>query len=129
MPEVHAAQVPVSILHSKLPASVDVNVKATGLVLLLPLGPLLIVVSGATVSAVQVRDCELVLPAASVERTVNVWAPWARPVYEAEPPAQPANAPLSSRHWSVPSLAENENVAVVLATEPEGPLLRVPTAA
>ena len=47
-----------------------------------PVGPVPIVVSGATVSTVQVREAGVVsgLPAASVARTWNVCEPCARPV-------------------------------------------------
>ena len=47
-----------------------------------PLGPVRIVVCGATVSTVQVREAGVwsMFPAASMARTSNVWEPCERPV-------------------------------------------------
>ncbi len=81
--ELHDANEPPSSAHWKpAPPSFDVNVNVGVASLVGPLGPLLIVVSGSTVSTVQVREAGLpsVLPAASVARTWNVCEPCARPV-------------------------------------------------
>ena len=79
---VHAAKAAVSSLHSKVePASVAVNVNVAVFGLLLPLGPPVIVVSGAVVSMVHVALAgnASVLPTASFARTENVCDPVASP--------------------------------------------------
>ena len=81
--EVQLAYVPVaapgpSSLHSNVePASVEVNVNDGDAPLVVPVGPPVIVVSGAAVSTVNVRVAGVAstLPAASVARTRNVYAP------------------------------------------------------
>ena len=67
--------------HSNVtPVSVPENVKAAVAVLIAPVGPVLIVVSGAAVSTVNVRVAGVAstFPAASRARTSNVCAPSAR---------------------------------------------------
>ena len=77
--DVHAANVPVpagvSSLHSNVePASVAVNVNDGDVAVVVPVGPPVIVVSGAVVSTVKVRVAGVAsgLPAPSVARTENV---------------------------------------------------------
>ena len=78
--EVHVAYVPVaepgpSSLHWNVtPISVPENVNWVALVLIVPLGPVLIVVSGVVVSTVKDRVAGVgsTLPAASIARTENV---------------------------------------------------------
>ena len=67
-----------SSLHSNVdPAFVEENVNDGDAPLVTPLGPELIDVSGAAVSTVKLRVAGVAstLPAASVARTVNVYAP------------------------------------------------------
>ena len=69
-------------LHSNVePPSVEVNVNVGVLSLVVPSGGDVIVVFGAAVSTVNVRDAGVasVLPAASVARTSNVCDPSVRP--------------------------------------------------
>jgi hypothetical protein len=78
----HALQPLPSRLHSKEePASEDENEKLADVALVLPEGPPVIVVSGAAVSIVHVRDAGSgsTLPAASVARTSKVCEPALRP--------------------------------------------------
>ena len=93
-----------------------------------PVGPESIVVSGATVSTVQVRVASLAsaLPAASRARTRKVWLPSPSPV-SVRGELQASQAPASSLHSKVapPSLDENVKAAVVAETEPVGPPLSV----
>ncbi len=73
----------VSRRHSNVaPGSVLVNAKDADVELVGPVGPLVIVVSGAAVSTVNVRVAGdgSTLPAVSIARTANVCSPWARPV-------------------------------------------------
>ena len=81
--EVQASQAPSSSLHSKVASGVGRAENASVAVVdaTVPVGPESIVVSGATVSTVQVRVASVasVLPAASVARTRKVWAPWREP--------------------------------------------------
>ncbi len=77
--EVHVAYVPapagVSSLHWNVdPASVEVNVNDWLLAVVVPVGPPVIVVSGAAVSTVNARVAGVVstLPVESVARTENV---------------------------------------------------------
>src|SRR5258706_3247394 len=112
-----AVNAPVSSLHSKAtPVSLDVNVKVAVFGLLLPDGPPVIEVFGATVSTVHVLDAgdASVLPVASFARTRNVCEPLARPEY-AFGLVQAAEAPPSMRHSKVepPSSSEHVNVAAV----------------
>jgi hypothetical protein len=93
--EVQPAQVALSTLHSKLePASVAVKEKLAVVAVMVPLGPLEIVVFGGVVSAggvssaggrvaivqFQVAGVESTLPAASLARTENWCALALRPV-------------------------------------------------
>ena len=81
--EVQAAYVPVvapgpSSLHSNVePASVEVNANDGEAPFVAPVGPAVIAVSGADVSTVKARVAGVAstLPAASVARTENVYAP------------------------------------------------------
>ena len=79
-------------------------------------GLTVIVVCGAVVSTVHVKDAALpsVLPAGSVARTSNVCEPSASPVYDC-PLVQEANEPVSSLHSNVEpaSVAVNEKLALV----------------
>jgi len=80
---VQLAYVPVvapgpSSLHSNVePGLVEVNANDGEALFVGPAGPLVIVVSGAAVSTVndRVAGVASTLPAASVARTVNVYAP------------------------------------------------------
>ena len=84
--EVQACQAPESSLHSKLePVSFDENPSVAEVDAVGPVGPESIVVSGATVSTVQVRAASLAsaLPAASRARTRKVWLPSPSPVERA----------------------------------------------
>ncbi len=105
------------------PASFEVNAKLAEVLATVPLGPEdARVVSGATVSTVQVRLAGVgsSLPATSRARTVNVWGPCERPEYVFGEP-QPTVTP-SSVQLNVPdSFEENSNSAEVLATAPLGP--------
>jgi hypothetical protein len=70
----------VSSLHSNVePLSEDVNVNDGAVTVVVPVGPPVIVVSGAAVSTVNDRVAGLAstLPAPSVARTENVYAPLA----------------------------------------------------
>ena len=76
--EVQVCQAPSSSLHSKVePASVELNEMLALVEATVPVGPEPIVVSGATVSTVQVRVASVgsTLPAASVARTRKVCDP------------------------------------------------------
>ncbi len=66
-----------SSLHSNVPASDDVNVNDGDVTFVVPVGPPVIVVSGATVSTVNDREAAVAstLLAASIARTMNVYAP------------------------------------------------------
>src|SRR5438874_692198 len=75
-------------------------------------GVLVIVTVGAVVSIVHVKLALPMLPAVSVERTVNVWFPSARLV-NVLGDAHATNAPASTLHWIVPSLTVNANVALL----------------
>ena len=62
-----------------------------------------------------------VLPAASVARTLKVWAPSVRPVRVCSE-VQAAQLPWSSWHWNVaPASLEKRNAAVVVVIVPVGP--------
>ena len=76
-----AKAAPSSAHWNVAPASFDVNVKSRWCSRS-AVGPVAIVVSGATVSTVQVREAgeASTLPAVSVARTWNVCEPCARPV-------------------------------------------------
>jgi hypothetical protein len=64
------------------PASLAVNAKLALVLVTVPLGPEVMVVSGGVVSIVQLREAgvESVLPAASVARTRKVCVPFVKPV-------------------------------------------------
>ena len=94
-----------------------------------PVGPPVIVVSGAVVSTVNDRDAGVAstLPAASVARTRNVYTPSAsepRMRGDVQGPNEPTAAPgPSSRHSNVEpaSVEENVNVALLTLIVPVGP--------
>ena len=90
-----------------------------------PEGPLSIVVCGAAVSTVKLRDAGVgsTLPAGSVARTSNVWAPSASDAVVSGDAHEP-QAPPSTRHSNVEpaSSAENPNVGVASFVGPDGPL-------
>ena len=67
------------------PVSVEVKAKLAAVSATVPVGPDVIVVSGAVVSAawivhVRVAGVPSTFPAASIARTLKVWLPAARPV-------------------------------------------------
>ena len=73
--DAHAVQTPPSSLHSKPePPSVELKVNVALVELMLPLGPLVIEVFGATVSTVHVRVAGVwsTFPAESFARSENV---------------------------------------------------------
>src|SRR3954451_25429571 len=111
------------------PDSVEANAKLAELVVPVPLGPEVIDVSGAVVSAgvvstvhVRVAGEASVLPAPSVARTSNLCDPSARPLY-AFGDVHAAHAPPSRRHWNVEpdSVDANTKLAKLVATVPLGP--------
>ncbi len=77
----HAAYVPapagVSNLHSNVAFGSELNVNDGAVALMVPVGPAVIVVSGAVVSTVNVLDAgaDSTLVARSVARTRNVYVP------------------------------------------------------
>jgi hypothetical protein len=86
-----------------------------------------IVVSGAVVSTVQLRDAgeASTLPALSTAATVKVCVPSASPESVTEPGLQLSDAP-SSVHWNVPASVDvYANVAPVEVVVPDGPELIV----
>jgi hypothetical protein len=119
----------LSRLHSKVPASVELNVNDA--LAVVPLGgALVIAVSGGVVSPVGTATVQVlvagvasVLVAASVACTEKVWLVLLRPVYEAGE-SHGANAPASSLQAKVEpgSLELNVNDASAVATVPVGPL-------
>src|SRR5207237_707846 len=110
--DVHAANAPASSLHCcVVPDSLTVNANVALAELLGFDGVEVSVTVGGTVSIVHVKLALPVLPAVSVERTVNVWFPSARLV-NVLGDAHATNAPASTLHWIVPSLTVNANVAV-----------------
>ena len=122
----HEPHAPPSTRHSNVePASSAENANVGVASFVGPDGPLSIVVSGAAVSTVKLRDAGVgsTLPAGSVARTSNVWAPSAcRAVVWAE--LQEAQAPPSTRHSNVEPgwSAEKVYVGVASLVGPEGPL-------
>ena len=123
--EAQASQSPASSLHSNEPDSVAESPNDAAAVATVPLGPLVIDVSGATVSTAHVRDAGVAstLPSASIARTENVCAPSPSPEYDFGE-AQLVHAPESSLHSKEPdSVAENPNDAAAVATVPFGPLV------
>ena len=93
--------------------------------LVTPEGPLSIVVSGAAVSTVKLRDAGVgsTLPAGSVARTSNVCAPSANEAVVSGVEHEP-HAPPSTRHSKLEPawLDEKANVGVESLVGPEGPL-------
>ncbi len=90
-----------------------------------PVGPPVIVVSGAVASTVKERAAGVgsIAPAASTARTSNVFAPsvWAAVVWGEVQATNPAEAP--TRHWKVEpgSVDVNVNVGVASLVSPVGP--------
>ena len=128
--DVQSAKLPVAVpgpssWHSNVaPASVAEKVNAGEESPVAPLGPVLIVVSGAVASTVKVRVTGVwsVLPAASVARTEKVCSPSAS-VASVRGVVHGSNAPASIRHSNVEpgSLAKNVNCGVVWRVVPLGP--------
>jgi hypothetical protein len=127
----HAAYAPASSAHENVdPGSVEVNVKlALVLVVVVPaVGPPVIVVSGGTVSIVQVRLAGdgSALPEESVALTEKVWTPSPKPAYCRGDPhattAPPSSAQLKVEPASVDEKAKVATVAFVL---PVGPVSMV----
>ncbi len=81
--DVHAANAALSRRHSNVAPGSLVKANDAEFVVMVPVGPLVIVVSGAAVSTVNVRVAgePSTLPAASLARTENVCSPSARLVY------------------------------------------------
>ncbi len=105
------------------PASLDEKSNDVEPLATVPDGPELIVVSGATVSTVQVAEAGVGsgLPAASVAVTVTVCGPWARLEYDFGD-VHEAAAAVSSLQVKLTSGSDapNEIAALVLGTEPDG---------
>ena len=98
--ESQAVQAPPSRLHSKsAPASGEEKANDAALVVASAFGPLVTVVSGATVSTVQVRVAGdgSRFPLPSTARTAKVCVPWLRPEY-AFGEVQSPHVPPSSLH-------------------------------
>jgi hypothetical protein len=96
---VHAAQSALSSVHWKTAPASDVNEMVALVVATVPLGAEVMVVSGATVSTVQVREAGVgsMLPATSFARTSNVCEPSASPEND-DWKTHGANAAPSRRH-------------------------------
>jgi hypothetical protein len=130
---VHAAYVPVadpgpSSLHSNVePGSELENPNDGDALLVVPVGPESIVVSGAVMSTVNERDAAVAstLPTPSLARTRNVYAPLAVVVYargDVQAAYVPAPAGVSSLHSNVaPASEENANDGAVPFVTPVGP--------
>ena len=124
--ELQETHAPPSMRHSKLePAWLAEKVYVGVASFVGPEGPLSIVVFGAAVSTVKLRDAGVAstLPAGSVARTSNVWAPSASDAVVSGVAHEP-QAPPSTRHSNVEpaSSAEKANVGVASFVGPEGPL-------
>jgi hypothetical protein len=110
------------------PASFDENVNEGDEVVIVepPAGPVSMVVSGMTVSTLNVREAGVAsgLPAGSIARTWKVWEPSASEL-RLRGDVQAAKAPASSRHskLAAPSGDEKLNVAefTVIVEPPAGP--------
>jgi hypothetical protein len=89
-----------------------------------PVGPAVMVVCGATLSTVMLRIAgeRSMLPAASLARTSNVCGPWLSDAVVCGV-VQLANAAVSTRHWKLEpdSLLENVNVGVESLVAPVDP--------
>ena len=121
----HETNSPASSLHSKVePGSVEENSNDAVVDALVPEGPEVINVSGATASTVHVRVAGEAsrLPAASFALTANVCEPFDSPVSTLGD-EHGANSSASSLHSKVEpgSVEENSNDAVLDALVPEGP--------
>ena len=128
---VQSAQAPASTRHSKTEfASVAVKANVGVLSFVVPVGPDVIVVSGAVVSAggavptvnERVAGEASVLPATSVARTETLWAPSLRAAV-VHGLVQSAQAPESTRHSKTEfaSVAVKANVGVLSFVVPVGP--------
>ena len=127
--EVQLANVPASISHSSVePASVEVNENVGVESVVVPVGPDVMVVSGAVVSTVKARLAgeASTLPAASIARTSNVCGP-SLSADVVNGVVQAAKVPASTRHWKVESawLEVKENVGVLSFVGPDGPAVIV----
>src|ERR671915_2562138 len=124
--EVQAAKAAASTRHWKLaPASLEnpnIGVESP----VKPVGPESIVVCGAAVSTVIARLAAApVLPAASVARTSNVWAPSDNAAVVCGE-LHAANTAVSTRHWKLaPASLEKPNVGVESFVSPLGPDVKV----
>ena len=123
--DAHAAHGSVSSLHSSNPASVAENEKLAAPEATVPAGPDAIDVSGGVASTVHVRVAGdgSRLPATSVARTDHVCDPSDNPL-SARGDAHATQAPVSSLHSKLAavSVAENEKLAALEATVPDGPV-------
>src|SRR4051794_5578743 len=121
--ELHADQAALSSEHSNVADSVAVKVTVAALDDTVPVGPPVIVVSGARVSIDHVRTAGVgsTFPEASFARADNVCEPSASAVKVAGE-GHAAHAPPSSEHSYEPlSLEEKLNVASPVANVPVGP--------
>jgi hypothetical protein len=123
--DVQAVHAPPSTRHSNVePASVAVKPKLGDAVAVTPLGPDVIVVSGAVASTVNEREAGVAstLPATSVALTSNVWPPSVS-VAAVNGEVQLVHAPVSTRHWKVEpvSLEANWKPGVAELVSPDGP--------
>ena len=113
--------------HSKVAVSSAVKVKLPSPVVMVPLGPPVIVTTGAVVSTVQDQVAGLgsVLPAVSVACTANVCAPAL--TVNAVPDVHAANVPPSREHWNVePALSlEKANTVEVAFVNAAGLVVMV----
>ena len=121
----HAPNAAPSSAHWNVePASVELKVKVALVLLTEPVGPVLIVVSGAVVSITNVCDAGVgsMLPPESIARTWNVWLPGASDAVVCGE-LQGANVAVSTRHWNVApgSSAMKLNVGVVSLPGLPGP--------
>ena len=113
--------------------SVLVNSNDGDALLVVPVGPAVIVVSGATVSTVNARDAGVgsTLPTASIARTKNVYAPLAVVVYACGDvhvgvrALAGAACPGGTGNVEPTSVPENRNDCAVVLTVPDGPPLIV----
>ena len=129
--DVHADHAPPSTRHSNVAPASEVNENVGVLSPVVPLGPAVIVVSGAVGSDVSTVKDRLagvgsVRPTPSVARTSKTCAPSdSAPVVNGE--LQDANAAASTRHSKVApaSVAVKENVGVLSLVVPLGPAVMV----
>ncbi|HMJ94421.1 MAG TPA: hypothetical protein VK486_01120, partial [Thermoleophilaceae bacterium] len=125
-PELQEPQAPPSTRHSKVePGSGDEKVNVGVESFVGPDGPLSIVVFGAAVSTVKLRDAGVAstFPAGSVARASKLWRPSASEAVVTGVEHEP-HAPASTRHSNVEPawLDEKANVGVASLVGPDGPL-------